>query len=186
MKNLYLITGAPGSGKSSLTEELRKKGYSAFDLDDFAHWEHKETKIKAPVDSECTEEFLATHVWITKWEIIENHLSNFRTQNPIIFLGITSNMEDLLPHFDKIFLLQCTEQTILTRLQTRATSNFGKTKIEQDNVMSWFKDFEGRMIELGAIAIVNDGDITSTTTKLIQLLGNNQNMATIPIHPQPE
>ena len=94
MKRIY-ITGVPGIGKSTIVEELAKKGIFAFDID-FAEgmcaWRNKKTNEEIIGDVEYTEEWLAEHDWICNVEKLKETLK--QDKEIIVAAGIARNQND--------------------------------------------------------------------------------------------
>ena len=103
-------------------------------------------------------EWVEAHEWRCDAEKLREL---FDREDTIVVLGITSNQEEYLHLFEKIFLLQCTEKTFLHRLDTRTNQIFGKQKSEQESILSWYKQFEERMIKTGAIPISTEQPISA-------------------------
>ena len=121
----YLITGYPGSGKSSVADELSRLGYKAYNTDDVpgltAHYEiasgrKLDQAPPAPID-------FTTHAW--NWDIPA--LKKLLNQpGPVFAAGITSNTLDNLDLFDGIFYLDVDWPTLKHRLLNRSDNDFGK------------------------------------------------------------
>lgn len=59
----FLITGNPGSGKTSVARQLARRGYAAFDADEVAGWETASgTAVAQPPAP--TDEWLLSHRWV--------------------------------------------------------------------------------------------------------------------------
>ena len=154
MEKVY-ITGVPGIGKSTIVEELNKKGIFAFDID-FADglcaWRNKKTNEAIIGDVEYTTQWLAEHDWICNAEKLKETLK--QDKEIIVAAGIAANQAEYLDLFDKVFLLQCSEKTFLDRMATRKDSTaFGKSLVERQYVLNFYKDFEQKLIAKGAIVI---------------------------------
>ena len=92
----------------------------------------------------------------------------------VVVLGIASNQEDFLKIFDKVFLLHCREEIFIHRLKTRTGDNeFAKEKSEQDHILSWYKEWEKKMLDAGAIPINSEestGDVADEILSKIKTL----------------
>lgn len=155
MKKAYYITGISGTGKSTIASELKKYDYAVFDIDAISglcHWKHKKTGEEAFYSTGVGKEWLEAHDWICDFERL-GQLIKGQPQDAVV-VGIASNQEEYLKLFDKIFLLYCSEETFIKRLNTRSDgNNFAKDNSEQQQVLSWYKDFQNRVVRLGAIPI---------------------------------
>ena len=159
MKKIY-ITGISGTGKSTIIEELTKKGIHAIDLDSsFCRWEDKITREKVNVDYK-----IEKHGWYCNVNKLKKLLN---IQENIIISGITENQNEYLKFFDKIFLLQCSEETILKRIYNRKNNDFGKDPLEKEYILSFYRDFEKKLIEKGAVSINVDKPIEIIINEII-------------------
>ena len=152
MSKIY-ITGISGTGKSTLAKELSQRGVVVFDIDaveGLCHWRHKETHKDAHYRYGIGGEWLEAHEWICDMEMLQKLLN---TENGhVVVVGCASNQNEFLYLFDKIFLLQCKEETFLQRLSTRDGDNqFAKEKSEQGIVLAVgpgeFQD--GKLVAVG-------------------------------------
>ncbi|MSU60426.1 MAG: hypothetical protein EXS52_00735 [Candidatus Staskawiczbacteria bacterium] len=168
MKKVY-ITGVPGIGKSTIVEELIKRGIFAFDID-FAEglcaWRNKKTNEEIIGDVEYTTEWLEAHDWICNAEKLKEILKQGKEM--IVAAGIAANQAEYLDLFDKVFLLQCSEKTFLDRMANRKGDNeFGKSEVERQYVLSFHKDFEQKLITRGAIIVNAEESIDVVVNNII-------------------
>ena len=75
------------------------------------------------------------------------------SQGIVFYCGTASNLDDLLPLFDKLFLLKISKKLLRERLSTRTSNDFARTREVQDWVFSYKSWWENHMKEKGAIAI---------------------------------
>lgn len=150
----YFITGISGVGKSSVVEELNRKGIKAIDLDaieGLCQWVDGETGENVEYFSGVGREWLDRNCYncdVEKLKVITD-----AEKGNIVVAGIMTNQKDFLTLFDKVFLLQCDEETLLRRLNTRDSNDFAKEAADQEHVLGYYKEFESDMIRLGAIPI---------------------------------
>jgi broad-specificity NMP kinase len=164
------VTGISGVGKSTLVEELNKRGITAFDVDsvrNLCHWKNKRTGKKVDRVSGVSKEWLEEHSWICDVKRLKKLINS---KDKIVIAGITSNQKDFLGLFDQVFLLHCKEEIFLSRLRNRENNDFGKNKSEQKHILSWYKDFEKEMIEKKAIPINSEASILIIADKIIKKL----------------
>jgi broad-specificity NMP kinase len=169
MKKIY-ITGTPGTGKSTIVKEFNKRGIFAFDIDEvegLCSWVDKKTqkKIIEHIPTKC---WLKAHDWICDTDKLKKILD--KQKGTVIVTDISGNQDDYLKLFDKVFLLKCDENTFLKRLENRhlkGENNFGKNPEERDYILSWYKDFEEKMINKGVIQINTEASIDATVDEIL-------------------
>ncbi|MDP4038715.1 MAG: AAA family ATPase [bacterium] len=165
-----LITGIPGTGKSTVAEQLSNKGVKTYDLDladSICHWRSKKTGKLTDWYSGIGREWLDAHKWVCekdKVKLLVNRAENF------VVVGMPHNLDQLLLLFDKVILLQCSEKTFLQRLKTRDSNDFGKADSEQKYILSWYKDFERNMLAKNAIPIDTDRPLDVVVKNIITKL----------------
>ncbi|MDO8640561.1 MAG: hypothetical protein Q7R33_03370 [Nitrosarchaeum sp.] len=69
------------------------------------------------------------------------------------YCGSASNIDEILPLFDAVFLLEVSSETTRQRLISRTENDFGRTLEVRDWIMSWKEWWENDMKEKGAIVI---------------------------------
>lgn len=86
----------------------------------------------------------------------------------VFYCGTASNLDDLLPLFDKIFLLKVSQKVLRQRLSTRTSNEFGRTSEVQKWVFSWKKWWEDYMKEKGATVINASRSLREIATDIIE------------------
>jgi dephospho-CoA kinase len=168
MKKIY-ITGISGSGKSAISEELNKKGIYSIDIDSskygLCNWKNKKTKENVYFEHGMSNDWMKAHGWYCD---VEKLKELFDVPNDIVVaVGITTNQNEYLNMFDKVFLLQCSEKTILNRLDTRISNDFGKHPLEKEHVLDFYGDFEKDLIARGAIPINTEESLDVVVSNII-------------------
>ena len=148
----YLITGSPGVGKTSVVEELTKRGYKAYNTDNYREitWfddlqTGKPLKNKPPATFDPTR-----HGWNWRLPALKKLLNSAKN---VFVSGVTSNTIENLDLFDKVFVLHIGLDTLKDRLTDRANNDFGK---HPDELREVLKDHDGSDIfwkNKGAIII---------------------------------
>ena len=110
-------------------------------------------------------DWIDAHEWLCDpaklKELLDKH------GDPVAVVGCASNQDDYLGLFDKIFLLHCKEETFLHRLRTReGDDEFARDKSEQEQVLSWYKDFENKMLTRGAVPVNTEDPIDVVVDKI--------------------
>ena len=166
----YYLTGVPGIGKTTVTNELQKLGYRAFDVDfipDLCHWVNRTTK--EPVD------FLPNggQAWQEKntWECSKERLADLlaKQSDDVVFVsGIANNQDEYFDLFDAILLLTTDEPTFMHRMADRDPQHFGYHEADRQSVLSWYKDFEARTLKGGAIRIDASEPVEKVVAEIVK------------------
>src|SRR5947207_25715 len=105
-KRNYLVEGLSGAGKSSVYEELIRRGYKAISTD--RAWK--------------TQVVPGTFEWNEQRALGELQSS----QPDVLFVcGSSSNRDRFLPYFSKVFNLRIDDDTMRRRLRERTNNDFG-------------------------------------------------------------
>lgn len=115
---MFQIDGLSGTGKSTLCDELARRGYHAVDADaTFAYSGDPVTGAPSDVDSRSN--------WI--WD--GRKLRAFATGShagPVFVCGGAMNQDQFADLFAKRFMLRVDSETMRHRLLTRTNNDFGK------------------------------------------------------------
>ena len=171
MEKIY-ITGVSGTGKSAIAKELKKRGLFAFDIEEIegmCYWIDRKTQEQV-ADYNPTTDWLETHDWICDIKKLKELLET--DKDTIIITGITGNQDDYLKLFDKIFLLQSTEETFVNRMALRhlkpAENSYGQHPAERDFAIRNYKNFEDKMLALGTIPINSEYSISEVANEILK------------------
>ena len=106
-KRNYLVEGLSGAGKSSVYEELIRRGYKAISTD-------RAWKYQADPDNS---------MWDERKAVSELESS----KSEVLFVcGSSRNRDRFLPYFTEVFNLRIDDDTMRRRLQERTNNDFGK------------------------------------------------------------
>ncbi|MBP9701457.1 MAG: AAA family ATPase [Candidatus Pacebacteria bacterium] len=173
MKKIY-ITGVSGTGKTTIYEELKKRGFTAISLDetdDLCCWASKKTKEKVERQVELNIEFTSTHDWICDIEYLKKLLAKETDKDMVFVLGVASNQKEFLTMFDKVLVLQCKPETFLHRLTHRTNNEFGKDETVRSAVLGWYQEFESELLLRGAISIDTDKPLNEVVEEVLRQAG---------------
>jgi gluconate kinase len=124
-KRNYLVEGLSGAGKSSVYEELIRRGYKAISTD--RAW-------KVPADADTGLEVRPMR-WVWDEQRAVNELE--RPEPEVLFVcGSSSNRDDFLPYFTKVFNLRIDDDTMRRRLEERTNNDFGKQPEELELMLT--------------------------------------------------
>jgi hypothetical protein len=115
-KRNYLVEGLSGAGKSSVYEELIRRGYSAISTDrTWAHYVDPDTGLPGgPVHHDN---------WMWDRQAALDELE--RSEPDVLFVcGSSRNRDDFLPYFTKIFNLRIDDDTMRRRLAARTADDW--------------------------------------------------------------
>lgn len=169
-----LITGVAGTGKSTISKELQKRGINSIDfsdIPDLCSWRDKitkqEVKYSLPVEDG---KWFDSNERICNLNKLKDILDKYED---IIITGIASgNQTEYLKFFDKVLLLQCSPETFINRMKSRIPI-FGKTDAERNFVVDWQKELDPILLSYGAVPINTEGTIDSVMGKIIIEISQN-------------
>lgn len=136
---LVWVTGNSATGKSTVCEMLRARGYVALDTDEdgFSGWidRAKRQVVTDPPDP-VPEGWLDRYGWAIVRERVETLAEESRFR--VTFLcGSAENEADVLDLFDLTVGLVIDEDTLRYRLATRTTNAFGQHPEELAAALKW-------------------------------------------------
>lgn len=118
-----LLTGMSGTGKSTLVQELRRRGYPAYDADDDGFSEPREDGR-----------------WGWRADAVEAVLAEGSEEELLFFAGCSE--EQITMPFDYRVLLTVPKDEMLARLSARTSNAYGKTAEERGRVLADLAEIE--------------------------------------------
>lgn len=172
MRKIYYVTGVSGTGKTTITKELNQRGIIAIDQDSkefrLCRWKHNETMKDACFEYGIGNEFLEANDWYCDVEKLKKILHE---NNKISFVcGVSANQNEYLDLFDKVFLLQCSPDELVKRINKREDHQFGKHQSEKEHILNYYKEFEEDLINRGAVVINSDNSIDIVVDEILNNL----------------
>jgi thymidylate kinase len=157
--DLVYITGVPGSGKSAVCNELKRRGYTAYDTDgDAIAFFYNNATGKAIEEhipaKDRTPEWRTQHTWMAKRNTIEGLMAD--TASELIFLcGVTANdADELWDLFSIVFALVVSdEQSLRKRITDRSEDGYGKNPHELTDLLQWQRTAAADYEKLGAVLV---------------------------------
>ena len=121
-----------GTGKSSVIEELKRRGLTAVDTDsdEWCEW------ILEQSDEEPSEPD-----WVWREDRMLKLLTEPRDA-PLFVSGCKSNQGKFYDHFDQIVLLSAPLEVMLDRIEKRTNNPYGKRPEERDQIVDNLRDIE--------------------------------------------
>jgi len=120
----YLIDGVSCAGKTTVCDELQRRGYHVIHGDEeLAYWGNRETGV--PIDGSAD----GQRAWI--WDVAKvRELVADHTQAATFFCGGARNSDCFIGLFDAVFVLEIDLDTLNQRLAARPETEWGGTAQE--------------------------------------------------------
>jgi len=138
-KKNYLIEGVSGTGKTSVCQELRRRGYAAINGDrELAYQGDPTTGEKIEDLSHGLPTSLAPniihehHIWDV--EKVRALAAN-QDDDATFFCGGSRNFKQFIDVFDDVFILDVDTETLIERLDSRPDDEWGKRKNERELIL---------------------------------------------------
>jgi gluconate kinase len=159
-KRNYLVEGLSGSGKSSVYEELIRRGYEAVSTD--RAWKYF-------VDPNTCLPGGPAHFDNHMWDEQEA-LSELESLEPdaLFVCGSSRNRDHFLSYFTSVFNLRIDDDTMSRRLRERTDNTYGKQPWELELMLELNRRNEK---PAGAIDIDATGPLNEVVDELLRLAG---------------
>jgi shikimate kinase len=135
---LIYITGPTGAGKTSVRNELLKRGYEAFDTDEGMN-SHVNImtgrEVSYPESKDVTPEWLSQHRFIMPRDKVVA-MSQFAKERLVFLCGAADNDLELANCFAKTICLHANKNTTKNRVETRTTNNYGRLPAEMESILN--------------------------------------------------
>jgi dephospho-CoA kinase len=120
-----LVTGMSGTGKSTALAELGRTGFEVVDTDEpgWTDWSGEE----------------AGYVW--REDRIAELLARHR-ERPLFVSGTVSNQGRFYPQFDAVVLMSAPVEVLLSRIERRASNDYGKSTEERELILGHLAEVE--------------------------------------------
>ncbi len=169
--SLFYVTGVPGTGKSTVQQALQQRGYEAHDIDepDFGGPVNKATgeSTTVPPIEERSPNWFDEHEWRISRPAIEDLKA--RSEGKNVYLCGTATTENLVwDLFDKVLYLNIDEETLKSRIATRADNDFGKTENELQLILERYKSAKQNLSKLNLTLIDATKPISQVVREVIE------------------
>jgi broad-specificity NMP kinase len=170
----YLITGVAGTGKSSAAQELRRRGWAAYDTEEgFSYYIDKLTGERCAYPKQPSPQWYENHERVFNEEILLNLFKKHKDE-PLFISSITANQSKFYPDFDKIFLLSAPDNVITHRLGTRTNNYFGRHPVDLQRVIGRHQQFDDELKAIGAIEIDATRPVEGMVDKILEHIGEGR------------
>ena len=172
MKQKILITGIAGSGKSTICQQLSKLGQESHGIEDiegmFAMYRKGTKEIFNNYDNSDPEK-IKNSEWLCDIDKLKELFKN-QVKDIAFYCGVASNMDELIPLFDKVILLKVSAETLHSRLSNReSTNDMGNTEDSRQTVLGWKDWWENEIAKKGAIVVDASNNPSEVTQKILTL-----------------
>jgi broad-specificity NMP kinase len=164
------VTGIAGAGKSAVCNELKNKGYETHEGDDglSAFYDNATgVMVARPIDvAERTTEWRSRNTWKMSRDKLQE-LKNKAGAKPVFVCGVSSNEDEYLDLFDKVFALMIDTATLKLRINDRDDNSFGKLPHEMDTILEWQEGVEDHYRRVGAFMIDAKKPLTEVVDEIL-------------------
>ncbi|MDX6476714.1 MAG: hypothetical protein QOH95_2225 [Gaiellaceae bacterium] len=171
-KRNYLVEGLSGAGKSSVYEELIRRGYKAISTD-------RAWKVRADPDTglQGRPGQYDNSMWDRQKALGELESS----ESEVLFVcGSSGNRDRFLPYFTEVFNLRIDDDTMRRRLQERTNNDFGKRPEEVELMLRLNRSDEK---PAGAVDVDATQPLEQVVDELLRLAGCRTAMSDSPPPP---
>lgn len=155
--SLTYITGPSGAGKSTITPLLNKRGFEAHDADiKLCSWYNRETKQKVEYPKLAEDRpagWQELHTFQMDEELVRELYERSKDTTIFILGNCGNELEVADKYFDKVLCLEIDEDTMVKRLLSRTTNQYGKDPDQMAIIRKWYKPIMERYRNYGAIMI---------------------------------
>ena len=124
-KRNYLIEGVSGAGKTSVCQELRRRGYVAINGDTELRYQGRPKTFSSP-------EIRHEH---NLWDVGKvRRLAANQDDEVTFFCGGSRNFKQFIDLFDEVFILDIDGETLNERLDSRP-DDWGKSKRQRELIL---------------------------------------------------
>jgi broad-specificity NMP kinase len=169
----YWITGVAGTGKTTVGQELANLGHYVVDVEEtkgLCAWWSIESEQFVAFPDVVTSEFSVAHRWRLDMDKLEEITDD--TKPSVVLVGTNETLKENMSMFEKVFILRCEPDVFIERLNNRKNNDFGKDESIQQEIMGWYKDFETRMLDAGAISIDASQSINGVADQIAKHLNS--------------
>jgi broad-specificity NMP kinase len=153
---LIYVTGAPGSGKTTLQKELSARGYETRDIDNSGlggpYNKASGQQVVIPPADQRSPEWFAAHEWRVHPQAF-TALKEEASGKDIILCGVAGSDSEILHVFDEILYLYLDDDTLIQRLQSRTDNDYGKNDFELSEILDRKHGLDAKYSDMKVIHI---------------------------------
>jgi broad-specificity NMP kinase len=167
----YLVTGQAGSGKSSVADELARRGFVAYDTDSMPEVTgFDDVDTGRPTTWEAIDHPIDFQRVAWNWRVPE--LERLLASAEDVFIcAITSNTVELAHLFDRVFVLVPDRETLARRLRERTNNQFGKDPAEAEPVLAHNDVIADEWEARGGIPVDASSPLEAVVDEIVSRMG---------------
>lgn len=162
------ITGVSGVGKTTVTQELARRGFTAYDTDEIPGLARLELRATGePVDWPTGQIDWGKYAWNIIPEVLEEILS----QEENIFLsGVCGNQDLFYNKFGKLIVLTVDPETHLHRMRSRPYRGSNDDEINIQQRVAKYEVMLQRFLDSGFIPVDNSDTAAKTADNILRII----------------
>ena len=172
MNRSIFITGISGTGKSTICEELARRGYKSYDIEDvddlFAMYDKKTKKKFVGDNFDQSLENVQKYNWLCDIDKLRSLIKD-NSDGIVFYCGVGLNMDEIVPLFDNVIMLTASNNTLRDRLSTRTSNDYGKTADVQDWIFSWKDWWEDSIKAYKPVIIDADKGLDEVVAEIVNV-----------------
>lgn len=167
----YFVTGFPGTGKTSVATELKRRGYYAYDpetMQNYMHLEQVDTGKHIRLPDRPQRGWFDT-IGNFNWDL--NRIDTLLDSHEDMFIcSLADNQLSILDKFDLVFVLSLDDFTLEQRLNHR-DGDLSKVPEQLADILTLHRHFEESLIDNhGAIKIDAKPSIRDVTDGILRFI----------------
>lgn len=149
-----------GTGKTSVIEELSRRGFTAIDTDsdEWSEW------MVTPEETD----------WVWREDKML-HLLTSPQQTALFVCGCKTNQGKFYAHFDHVVLLRAPLEVMLERVARRTNNPYGKRREEREQIVQYIQSVEPLLCRGASLELDTSGmTISEVADRVIALTASAQ------------
>lgn len=160
------ITASSGVGKTAVIDELRARGYTAYDADDRALCLTRLEIAETGEPAEWPQGYVDWHYY--SWNANEEKLRELLATDQTVFIaGLLGNQEKLYHYFDVLIALTIDPLEHERRLRTRPKRDVGDDEKNIQRRLDRYASHMEKFIAAGFVTIDNTGPAARTVDQIL-------------------
>jgi len=140
---VVLITGASGTGKTTIGKRLKAAGVAVIEADNdvcngrsIARWVESSSGRSVQPPEPVPDDWCLNHEWAWRIDTLRDAIAAAANESPLVVVcGAASNFDSALHLFDQVLILVTDDTTIFHRVHSRTDHGFGKHENEYHQIV---------------------------------------------------